>query len=73
MAPRIRRTRRTDVPRIDKDIQHIHEEVVRDGDIAQRAYELFLSRGGTHGHDFDDWIQAKRELVREPQGGDKLG
>lgn len=30
--------------------------------IARRAYELFLQRGGTHGNHVDDWIQAEREL-----------
>jgi hypothetical protein len=31
--------------------------------IAQRAYELYLSRGGAHGGDFDDWLAAERELT----------
>lgn len=31
-------------------------------DIARRAYELFLSRGCTHGRDLDDWLQAETEL-----------
>lgn len=66
MATRTRRTRRSDVPLIN-------EETVTDDAVAQRAYELFVSRGGTHGHDFDDWIQAKRELVREPDEAIKLG
>jgi hypothetical protein len=30
--------------------------------IAARAYELYLMRGGAHGHDFDDWLAAEREL-----------
>jgi Protein of unknown function (DUF2934) len=30
--------------------------------VAGRAYELYLSRGGEHGHDIDDWLQAEREL-----------
>jgi hypothetical protein len=30
--------------------------------IARRAYELFLARGGTHGRHEDDWFQAEREL-----------
>jgi hypothetical protein len=30
--------------------------------IAQRAYELYLARGGEHGRDADDWLQAEREL-----------
>lgn len=31
-------------------------------DIRRRAYEKFLSRGGQHGHDLDDWLEAEREL-----------
>jgi hypothetical protein len=31
-------------------------------DIARRACELYESRGGEHGHDLDDWLQAEREL-----------
>ena len=33
-----------------------HEEVAR------RAYEIFLNRGGGHGRDFDDWLEAEREV-----------
>jgi len=31
--------------------------------IRRRAYELYLSRGGHHGGDFDDWLAAERELA----------
>jgi hypothetical protein len=31
-------------------------------DIAGRAYQLFEERGGEHGHDWEDWFQAEREL-----------
>ncbi|QRK08392.1 DUF2934 domain-containing protein [Archangium violaceum] len=30
--------------------------------IARRAYELYLARGGSHGRHEDDWLQAEREL-----------
>lgn len=30
--------------------------------IATRAYELYLARGGRDGGDFDDWLNAEREL-----------
>jgi hypothetical protein len=30
--------------------------------IAARAYEIYLARGGEHGRDQDDWYQAEREL-----------
>ena len=31
--------------------------------IAQRAYELYLQRGGADGGDFDDWLAAEREIA----------
>jgi hypothetical protein len=31
-------------------------------EIAARAHELFQARGGDHGRDLDDWLQAEREL-----------
>jgi hypothetical protein len=36
--------------------------------VARRAYELFMSRGGQHGSDREDWYQAEREL-RGGNGG----
>ena len=32
--------------------------------IARRAYELFKGYGSVHGHDVDDWTEAKVEVVR---------
>ena len=32
-------------------------------DIARLAYELFERRGGTHGAELDDWLQAERQLL----------
>ena len=32
-------------------------------DIAARAYSLFLERGSAHGHDWEDWLQAEKELL----------
>jgi Protein of unknown function (DUF2934) len=31
-------------------------------EIRQRAFEIHVTRGGTHGSDVDDWLQAEREL-----------
>jgi DUF2934 family protein len=31
-------------------------------EVARRAYDLYLSRGGGHGADFDDWIEAEKQL-----------
>jgi len=30
--------------------------------IAARAYEIFIARGGQHGRDQEDWYQAESEL-----------
>ena len=30
--------------------------------VAERAYQLYLARGGEDGHDLEDWIRAEREL-----------
>lgn len=31
-------------------------------EIRQRAYEIHIERGGIHGCDLDDWLEAEREL-----------
>jgi len=31
-------------------------------EVAKKAYDLYLSRGGGHGADFDDWIEAEKQL-----------
>jgi hypothetical protein len=33
-----------------------------DDDIRMRAYQRYVERGGGHGMDFEDWLQAEREL-----------
>ena len=32
-------------------------------EIARRAHEISLARGGEPGHEVDDWLQAERELL----------
>ena len=39
--------------------------------IAARAHEMFQSRGGEHGRDLDDWLQAEQE-VRASLSGETL-
>jgi hypothetical protein len=31
-------------------------------EIAEAAYQRYLARGGEHGRDFDDWLDAERSL-----------
>ena len=33
------------------------------GVIAQRAYELYQLRGGVPGREFEDWLEAEREVL----------
>jgi hypothetical protein len=40
-----------------------HEE------IQKRAYEIHLERGGEHGQDFDDWLEAERGLKAKRAAG----
>ena len=36
-------------------------------EVAKKAYDLYLSRGGGHGADFDDWIEAEKQLKESQQ------
>ena len=43
----------------------VHEQTSERPDeeaIRQRAYDRFRERGGEHGRDFDDWLEAEHEL-----------
>ena len=37
-------------------------------EIQLRAYCIHVERGGRHGCDLDDWLQAERELTEYPAG-----
>jgi hypothetical protein len=34
--------------------------------ISESAYYRFLSRGGAHGFDLEDWFEAEREFMDSP-------
>ena len=34
--------------------------------VARRAYEIYQNRGGDHGADLDDWLEAERQLRPGP-------
>jgi hypothetical protein len=38
------------------------DEAIREK-ITLRAYELYQDRGGQHGRDIDDWLQAETEVL----------
>lgn len=35
--------------------------------IAARAFELYEARGGEHGQDIDDWLQAEQQIDNETE------
>lgn len=37
-------------------------------EVARRAHEIYMARGGSHGCDLDDWLQAERELKAKANG-----
>jgi hypothetical protein len=47
---------------VDKQTEPSHLLAVTKDAIAQRAYELYVARGGEDGHQLEDWLQAEREL-----------
>lgn len=34
-------------------------------EVQRRAYELYVKRGGGHGRDLEDWLEAERQLRRQ--------
>jgi hypothetical protein len=40
------------------------------GVIAQRAYELYQLRGGHSGREFEDWLEAERQVLSASSNGD---
>ena len=40
----------------------VDENISLEEQIAQRAHELWLQRGGEHGNDLDDWLHAENEI-----------
>ena len=49
-----------------KEVAMIERKELSKEDIAHRAYELYLQRGGEPGKDVEDWIRAEKELGTEP-------
>jgi hypothetical protein len=47
------------LPSVDEPLEHTQNTLNR---IARRAFEIFESRGGLHGHDREDWFLAETEL-----------
>ena len=61
-APATRTKRSTPVD--SKPVETPHEPT--EDEIRHRAYQRYLERGGSHGSDFDDWLDAEQDLRRKP-------
>jgi hypothetical protein len=61
-AQRKTKTRRLVAAEDQPTIAAEDRRVITKDDVAQRAYQLFLARGHTHGHDVEDWLEAERQL-----------
>lgn len=44
---------------------HVAKSAPTQDEIARRAYEIYLERGGAPGHELEDWTRAERELVQK--------
>ena len=42
-------------------------------EIRRRAFEIHIERGGIHGCDLEDWLQAERELREERNRNNDVG
>ena len=52
--------------------EHLREQALGNKEvnemISKRAYEIHVSRGGDHGRDIEDWLQAEREVLASLSG-----
>jgi len=55
------KTRKTSSPPVRKS-RAVRIHPTRE-EIALRAYEIFLERGGAPGNELEDWTRAERELL----------
>ncbi len=58
------RTRRASEPPPGMEPQQTSAGAPSHDEIAKRAFELFLARGGAHGNHVEDWLRAEAELRR---------
>jgi len=53
--------RKIDMASASKKLELADSKMSREERIRRRAYELFLHRGGHHGMEEQDWLQAESE------------
>lgn len=63
-APRTTRPGRPRTPRVDDTTSDVSttSSSLPHGDIAMRAYELYLADGAMPGRELDHWLKAESEL-----------
>jgi hypothetical protein len=49
--------------RVHATTPHAPHDPALQRQIAERAYQLFQQRGGTHGSDVQDWLAAERDVL----------
>jgi hypothetical protein len=42
-------------------------------EVARRAYEIYLARGGAPGHEQEDWLRAEKELREQAASSKRAG
>lgn len=42
---------------------------ISEEEIARRAHQLYVQRGGEHGRDVEDWVRAENELIDKSVAG----
>ena len=52
----------TSIKEARRTVLQVNENISLEDQIAQRAQDLWHQRGGGHGGDMDDWLQAEREV-----------
>jgi hypothetical protein len=52
------------MPTIESAPQTVEGHPARE-EIELRAYQIYVERGGAHGQDVTDWLQAERELLEK--------
>jgi hypothetical protein len=56
----------SDTPVVESPLERvalIEPATIERDRIAERAYELYVSRGRESGHELEDWLTAERELA----------
>ena len=44
----------------------------KDKKIAERAYKKYVEKGGQHGNDLSDWLEAEKEIKAEEKSKAKM-